>query len=59
MTDSSVDRDKLTEALPGYEIGGELGHGAFGVVRSGVHRQLGRQVAIKQLPPAFPSRAAC
>jgi serine/threonine-protein kinase len=49
----SVDRDKLIEALPNYEISGELGRGAFGVVLSGRHRQLGREVAIKQLPQAF------
>jgi hypothetical protein len=48
-----IDRDKLEAALPGYEIGGELGRGAFGVVVAGVHRQLGRPVAIKQLPQAF------
>ncbi len=39
----------LGVALPGYEIGGELGRGAFGVVIAGRHRQLGREVAIKQL----------
>src|SRR5580704_3642745 len=48
-----IDREKLEAALPGYEIGGELGRGAFGVVVAGVHRQLGRAVAIKQLPQAF------
>ena len=43
----------LHEALPSYEIGDELGRGAFGVVLAAHHRQLGRQVAIKQLaaPP--------
>ncbi len=46
---------ELAAALPGYEIGGELGRGAFGVVLAGRHRQLGRQVAIKQLPRAFSS----
>src|ERR1700722_14928070 len=54
----SVDSDRLSEALPGYEIGGELGRGAFGVVRSGRHRQLGREVAIKQLPPDFAADPA-
>jgi hypothetical protein len=39
----------LSAALPGYEIGAELGRGAFGVVIAGRHRQLGREVAIKQL----------
>jgi len=43
----------VQEALPGYEVGGELGRGAMGVVLSARHRQLERDVAIKQLPPAF------
>ena len=45
----------LGAALPGYEIGGELGRGAFGVVVAGRHRQLGRDVAIKQLSPGLVS----
>jgi serine/threonine-protein kinase len=45
----------LSEALPGYEIGAELGRGAFGVVLAGRHRQLGREVAIKQLAPGLVS----
>ncbi len=49
----SLDRDRVAAALPGYEIGQELGRGGWGVVLAGIHRQLGRQVAIKQLPPAF------
>ena len=48
----------MQAALPGYDIGGELGRGAFGVVYAGVHRQLGRQVAIKQLPRALAADAA-
>jgi serine/threonine-protein kinase len=43
----------LRDALPNYEIGGELGRGAMGVVFAGHHRRLARDVAIKQLPPAF------
>ena len=43
----------LAAALPVYEIGSELGRGAFGVVLAGRHRELGRRVAIKQLPRAF------
>jgi hypothetical protein len=43
----------LAAALPGYEIGGELGRGAYGVVLAGRHRQLGREVAIKQLSPGL------
>ena len=43
----------IQEALPGYELGDELGRGAWGVVLGGRHRRLGREVAIKQLPRAF------
>ena len=51
----SLDRELLSNALPAYEIGDELGQGGMGVVVSGQHRQLGRRVAIKQLPAAFAS----
>jgi len=47
----NLDDDRVMAALPAYEIGEELGRGAWGVVRAGRHRQLGRDVAIKQLPP--------
>jgi serine/threonine protein kinase len=53
---SSIVADRegvLRSVLPGYEIGTELGRGAFGVVISGRHRQLGREVAIKQLAPGL------
>ena len=43
----------LAQALPSYEIGGELGRGASGVVWAARHRRLGRRVAIKQLAPEF------
>ena len=45
------DARTLQAVLPGYEIGLELGRGAFGVVVAGRHRQLGREVAIKRLAP--------
>ncbi len=48
-----VDFDRVVAALPAYEISSELGRGAYGVVLAGRHRQLGRLVAIKQLPFAF------
>ncbi len=51
MTNSEV--ELVERALPSYQIGGELGRGAAGVVYSGVHRQLGRKVAVKQLARAF------
>jgi serine/threonine-protein kinase len=46
MTD---EHERLSRALPDYEIGHELGRGQFGVVRAARHRQLGREVAVKQL----------
>ncbi len=49
----NFDRELLSSVLPAYDIGGELGQGGMGVVVSGQHRQLGRRVAIKQLPEAF------
>jgi len=48
-----LDRDLVATALPQYDVAGELGRGAWGVVLSGRHRELGRTVAIKQLPRAF------
>jgi serine/threonine protein kinase len=47
------EHDRLIAALPAYEIGEELGRGAWGVVVAARHRQLGRQVAIKELPRAL------
>jgi hypothetical protein len=49
----SLDRETVVEALPAYEVGEEIGRGAWGVVIAGRHRELGREVAIKQLPRAF------
>lgn len=45
--------DRIRAVLPGYEIGGELGRGNWGVVLAGHHRQLKRDVALKQLPDAL------
>lgn len=41
---------EVIAALPQYEIGPAIGQGGMGVVFAGVHRSLGRDVAIKQLP---------
>jgi serine/threonine protein kinase len=49
----TVDREAIEAALPGYEVGEELGRGSCGVVVTATHRHLGRTVAIKELPPAF------
>lgn len=54
----TLDRERVTSALPAYEVGGELGRGGWGVVLEGRHRQLGREVAIKQLPRAFAADPA-
>lgn len=43
----------VAEALPAYEIMGELGRGGWGIVLEGRHRHLDRPVAIKQLPRGF------
>lgn len=47
MTLSSV-----VAALPQYAVGEQIGEGGMGVVYGGMHRQLGRPVAIKRLPHA-------
>lgn len=47
------DYARLRAALPGYDIGDEVGRGGCGVVLAGVHRRLGRAVAIKQIPAQF------
>lgn len=49
----NLDRRATEAALPGYEIGNEIGRGAFGIVYEGRHRTLGRRVAVKQLPRAL------
>ncbi|MDY7103638.1 MAG: serine/threonine-protein kinase, partial [Actinomycetota bacterium] len=45
----SDDLELLGEALPGYEIGGEIGRGGWGIVYDATHRRLGRRVAVKVL----------
>ncbi|MFE2959299.1 serine/threonine-protein kinase [Nocardia tengchongensis] len=50
---SDADVARVRAALPGYEIGGQIGRGGCGVVLAGVHRGLHRRVAIKQIPPHF------
>src|SRR5215212_1382360 len=49
----SLDQGSVAAALPAYEIGEELGRGHWGVVFAAVHRQLGRDVAVKQLPSTY------
>ena len=49
---------RIRAALPGYDIGPEVGRGGCGVVLSGMHLRLRRPVAIKQIPPQFADDAA-
>ncbi len=44
-----TDLQDVAQLLPDYELGSELGRGAFGIVWSARHRQLDREVAVKQL----------
>ncbi len=44
-----VDRARVAAALPGYELGDQLGAGTFGLVLAGWHRRLQRDVAVKVL----------
>ncbi len=53
----SLEPAAVAAALPAYDIGAELGRGAWGIVLEGRHRQLRREVALKQLPPAFAADA--
>jgi len=43
--------EQVGAALPSYEIGEEIGRGSTGIVLGARHRQLGRPVAVKLLPP--------
>ncbi|WP_007516870.1 MULTISPECIES: ABC transporter substrate-binding protein [Pseudofrankia] len=51
-----VDRESVAAALPGLEIGGRLGSGAYGLVLAGQHRHLRHNVAIKVLPARPPAQ---
>src|SRR4051794_37861764 len=46
-----LELEQVGAALPSYEIGEEIGRGSTGIVLAARHRQLGRQVAVKLLPP--------
>lgn len=53
MASDAAARSPLEAVLPEYEIQGELGRGAMGVVLAARHRTLDREVAIKELPFGF------
>ncbi len=53
MASDAAARSPLEAVLPEYEIRGELGRGAMGVVLAARHRTLDREVAIKELPFGF------
>lgn len=53
MVRSTREQQAVQDAVPQYAISAEIGRGAFGVVYAARHVQLGRDVAIKQLPRAF------
>jgi serine/threonine-protein kinase len=53
-----LEHERVAHALPGYDVGEELGRGAWGVVLRGEHRGLRRPVAIKQLPRALAADPA-
>jgi len=57
MSSVMESQSALEAVLPGYEIGAELGRGAFGIVMAGRHRQLGREVAIKVLSQGLVDNA--
>ncbi|MBI3924245.1 MAG: protein kinase [Armatimonadetes bacterium] len=42
-------RHACAPELPGYELGGELGHGSFGTVWEAIRLQTGQRVAVKLL----------
>ena len=42
-----IDRTEIELALPGYEIGGQIGRGGFGLVFTARHRRLGATRAVK------------
>ena len=46
-----AERDRVQAVLGRYEVGEEIGRGAFGVVWSALHRELLRPVAVKVLLP--------
>src|ERR1700730_8775844 len=52
------ERVTILDALPAYDVVGELGRGGSGVVLEGRHKHLGREVAIKQAPRTLTDNPA-
>ncbi|TQS44178.1 WD40 repeat domain-containing serine/threonine protein kinase [Cryptosporangium phraense] len=44
-----IDRAEIERALPGYDIGGQIGRGGFGLVFTARHRRLGVTRAVKAI----------
>ncbi|WP_250280953.1 WD40 repeat domain-containing serine/threonine protein kinase [Frankia sp. CiP1_Cm_nod2] len=49
----TVDRARVAAALPGYDLGDEIGAGTFGVVFAAWHRRLQRDAAVKVLDGGY------
>jgi serine/threonine-protein kinase len=49
----TLDRRRVVDALPTYDVGREIGRGGWAVVLHARHRILEREVAVKHLPVAF------
>src|SRR5262249_27077109 len=49
----TLDREHVVRALPGYDVGDELGRGGWALVLAATHRNLQRPVAGKVLPRAM------
>lgn len=49
----TLDRRRVVDALPNYEVGEEIGRGGWAVVLHARHRILEREAAVKHLPVAF------
>jgi serine/threonine protein kinase/sugar lactone lactonase YvrE len=53
-----IDRARIAEALPGVELGLELGSGVFGMVLTALQPELAREVVVKVLDSAGSDTAA-
>jgi len=56
--DTALDERSTMVSLPGYEVRGRIGQGAFGVVWRAYQPSVGREVAVKVIRPEFSSDPA-